>query len=755
MSFRNILIVFGILLLIGVTSAAVDDAYTVFLLHNDNASLYDEGGHVITLNGNAAFDTTVAKFGNGSARFDGDGDFLSAPDSADWDMWQPSAINNITLDMWIYPTNLPTDGSSWSPIYSQANDANTFHQFGIVGNNTFKWWFKTGGTLYEVYNKSLATALVNNTWYHVAAVRDNTRYVVYVNGYSLGANTSADTFPYSTGVFNVGKSTGLGTTNYFAGFIDEFRLSKGIARWSSNFTPPTYDYRQREWEYTTPGTFYWVCPDGITRIRGELAGGGGSGASAASLQRGLGGSASVPTSFTYDVTPGVNYTITVGKGGDETAPSSVTPSNNGDASNAFGHTGAGGIGGAREGIVNGNGTAGANGELGGTGDATAGGNTSFGEYGGSAGTGDGAGGGGGATHYGGSSGDPAYFGKGGAGADGIVRITSYDSYSGNIPNFAADRTTGGAGTLVHFTDTSTITDASDMTYLWNFGDGSNSTTVGSVSHVFAYIGSYDISLTITTTSGSVVETKEAYINLVNDQTELDIKTEPNPVQFTLVDRYGHVLKNIAVTAKMTSSSSDGTNWFTTILGIPGDATSVNETTMHDVTDDGGAVVFPMVGSAMYHLTFTNATQGVSDAKDVHPSLSSYIYILSSTATAVATNMADYVTMELSTYPPKETNPATVYLIGNYSDTSSTTSSVLFFVNCTNGTPIYSNTTAASTANRQYAVTNTIGHGYVWGFEATSTQFGALSKAMGITLSGTGEHGLASNLLKVCNNWECT
>lgn len=277
---------------------------------------------------------------------------------------------------------------------------------------------------------------------------------------------------------------------------------------------------------------------------------------------------------------------------------------------------------------------------------------------------------------------------------------------------------------------------------------------------------YNVSATYsghTYTTLSVVPTSNSYTLVMNTATyamsfkaeQLDMGVILSPVQITLCDKRGAPLKNVAVTAAMTSSSADGTNWFTTLLGISSDATPVNSTSMSDLTDDQGVVVFPMVSAGRYHLTFTNVTQGVSDAKDVHPTQSTYIYILGSTLTAAADNMADYINISLSTYPPAEGYPATVYLIANFTDSSSTTTDLVFFVNATNQSPIYSHTYHASTVNAQYAVSNVAGTGYVWGINATTTRFGTISKAAGVTMKGTGEHGLASNLLKVCDNWACT
>jgi len=44
------------------------------------------------------------------------------------------------------------------------------------------------------------------------------------------------------GVFLLGRYNGATPEQYFNGWLDEFRLSKGIARWTADFTPPSEEY---------------------------------------------------------------------------------------------------------------------------------------------------------------------------------------------------------------------------------------------------------------------------------------------------------------------------------------------------------------------------------------------------------------------------------------------------------------------------------------------------------------------------------
>ena len=82
---------------------------------------------------------------------------------------------------------------------------------------------------------------VADTWYHVAVVKQGaTGYLMFIDGTQIGTTqTDTSTIPDFAGTLRIGIHT---TGNYLNGWVDEFRTSKGIARWTGNFTPPTSPY---------------------------------------------------------------------------------------------------------------------------------------------------------------------------------------------------------------------------------------------------------------------------------------------------------------------------------------------------------------------------------------------------------------------------------------------------------------------------------------------------------------------------------
>ena len=170
----------------------------------------------ITFHGDAQLDTAQKKFGTASLLLDGTGDYLSLSDSSDWVL----GTGDFTVDLWAKIDTL-TKGrffANFIDIGVYLNDANP-NQIYAFGVGPFNWSSDTA-------------------WHHWAFVRSGTDLTVYVDGITKGTLTCSTDFSNSDGQ-NIGALT---TTNCFDGHIDEFRFSKGIARWTSSFTPPTEKY---------------------------------------------------------------------------------------------------------------------------------------------------------------------------------------------------------------------------------------------------------------------------------------------------------------------------------------------------------------------------------------------------------------------------------------------------------------------------------------------------------------------------------
>ncbi len=87
---------------------------------------------------------------------------------------------------------------------------------------------------------SSTTNTAASTWYHVAVTRSGTSLRMFINGILESSATNSSDLVAS------GLNLGLISTPYLMnGYIDDFRITKGVARYTANFTPPTGTFLAR------------------------------------------------------------------------------------------------------------------------------------------------------------------------------------------------------------------------------------------------------------------------------------------------------------------------------------------------------------------------------------------------------------------------------------------------------------------------------------------------------------------------------
>lgn len=191
----------------------------------------------VTAGGNAQISTTQSKFGGASTVFDGSGDGLSIGQTTAFGF----GTSAFTVEAFIFPTvnaaaggttifdfrNSPLAPEPWT-IYTQNTGAGNFAaMYHSIGATYVEW----GGA---------GQYLALNQWHHIALVSDGTTFKLFVNGvqFTVSAGGAA--------VQNLGTSKACrigiannGVASPYTGYIDEVRITKGVARYSANFTPPT------------------------------------------------------------------------------------------------------------------------------------------------------------------------------------------------------------------------------------------------------------------------------------------------------------------------------------------------------------------------------------------------------------------------------------------------------------------------------------------------------------------------------------
>ena len=213
-------------------------------MHMDGANastvFTDQKGKTVTPFGNAQISTTQSKFGGASALFDGTGDYLTTPTSADWEF----GAGDFSIRTWFVTTNNTTNQclvcsvdlqappyKGWVLRYDPTQSPAGFRFVAFKGD---------AGNLSDVAQLSFAPA--NNTFYLVSVERSGNSVKIFVDGVSIGSVTlvNATTIAASGRQLMIGSqdSVGAASTGLF-GRLDDLLITKGVVRNTINFTPPS------------------------------------------------------------------------------------------------------------------------------------------------------------------------------------------------------------------------------------------------------------------------------------------------------------------------------------------------------------------------------------------------------------------------------------------------------------------------------------------------------------------------------------
>ena len=199
------------------------DGSTLLLLHGDtlkDSSIYD----VPITNNGVTVSQDQSKFGGSSLYFNGSSAYLMADISVSGD---------ATVDFWMfrndsnldYPTPFNYLDGDLRGLYLHTTNSQT-----ILGCETSN----------NVFAQDASAVIPAGSWHHIAVVRTGTTATLYVDGISVSEISS---ITINNDTLYIGVLLDLLSQNrgWFSGYIDEFRVSD-VARWTSNFTPPTEPY---------------------------------------------------------------------------------------------------------------------------------------------------------------------------------------------------------------------------------------------------------------------------------------------------------------------------------------------------------------------------------------------------------------------------------------------------------------------------------------------------------------------------------
>jgi len=205
----------------------ISSSGSVLHIKGTDASIIDKSQtNNLKLFGNTTGSTAQAKFASSkSMYFDAVGDYISIP----VDEVYGFGIDDWTIETWLYCTK--TGG--FNAIFdTRVGTGTQTGNFGIGMYTTGRVQLFSGGIFYYPTD-----TLSFNTWQHFAVVKNSGTTTMYFNG-TAASSTYSDSRDYgSSQPVQIGKDDT--TSNYFGGYMQDFRISKGLARYTANFTPPT------------------------------------------------------------------------------------------------------------------------------------------------------------------------------------------------------------------------------------------------------------------------------------------------------------------------------------------------------------------------------------------------------------------------------------------------------------------------------------------------------------------------------------
>ena len=214
---------------ITVPTAPQSTTNSVLHISGTDASIIDKSQtNDLKLFGNTTGSTTEVKFvGSKSMYFDGSGDYIKTSASTNYDL-----PTDFTIEAWIYPTSLSSNRLIVDTY--NASQAGSYQLY----------WRSTGGSLAfytqadgVVLQDSSGSNIQVNTWHHVAVTRSGSTFRMFVDGTQVNSTTLTRDLTHGIPVA-IGYQQAT-NTNYFAGYMQDVRITKGLARYTANFTPPT------------------------------------------------------------------------------------------------------------------------------------------------------------------------------------------------------------------------------------------------------------------------------------------------------------------------------------------------------------------------------------------------------------------------------------------------------------------------------------------------------------------------------------
>jgi hypothetical protein len=176
-------------------------------------------GFTVTAYGGAQLTTSDKKYGTAAGSFDGaNGTYVQTPaDSA-----FAFGTGDFTIEMWLKPATIGDNDGVFT-------FGTTGPSLSLFGNN---WWLSDAD-----FGGSSMGAASAGSWQHIAITRSGTSARLFSDGTLRGTLTWSKDFTHNQ--IDIGRyALSFGTIYVYDGLIDDLRITKGVARYTANFTPP-------------------------------------------------------------------------------------------------------------------------------------------------------------------------------------------------------------------------------------------------------------------------------------------------------------------------------------------------------------------------------------------------------------------------------------------------------------------------------------------------------------------------------------
>lgn len=192
----------------------------------------------------ASLSPSISKFGTGSLNCTTNNGGVQLPNRSEFNL----GTDDFTVEFWAYFTGAANGSTATSNtmLFVTADNFN-FQRSTAVGSAAIGFW--DGST-----DRNTGVVPTLNTWYHIAITRVNGTAYIFVNG----VMTVSFAFSASRSLASAILGARTATTGYMLGYFDEFRITKGYARYWGNFTPPTAPFPDKRWEIDNTDPYYSI-----------------------------------------------------------------------------------------------------------------------------------------------------------------------------------------------------------------------------------------------------------------------------------------------------------------------------------------------------------------------------------------------------------------------------------------------------------------------------------------------------------------